>query len=80
MVYHAIKICSNHHLLHEEFECIKVVAVQNGYSLNFVESQIRKTLERTYENMNKKRIKLSENFLKKDEKIGNCYQIFSLLH
>ena len=53
MMYRAIRICSDYHLLHEEFEFIKDISLQNGYPLRFVESQIRKTLNRTYKVKNK---------------------------
>jgi hypothetical protein len=48
MVYRAIRICSSHLSLHDEFIFIKKIATANGYPLNFIEQQIRKTLDRHY--------------------------------
>ena len=67
MVYRAIRICSDYHLLHEEFEFITDVSLQNGYPLRFVESQIRKTLNRTYEVKNKSATNSSKVTLGKEQ-------------
>ncbi len=49
MIYRAIKICSSYSLMDIEFEFIQDLAVANGYSLKFVQNQIRKTLDRYFE-------------------------------
>ncbi|CAF3199339.1 unnamed protein product, partial [Rotaria sp. Silwood2] len=53
MIYRAIRICSTHSLLHDEFMFIKDVALANGYPVNVIEQQIRKTLDRFYAKQNK---------------------------
>jgi len=52
MVYRAIKICSANYLMHEEFEFIEKIGVENGYPEGFIKAQIRKTLGRYYEKIN----------------------------
>jgi hypothetical protein len=53
MVYRAIKICSTHRLMHTEFKFVKKISKANGYPIGFVYSQIRKTLGRYYDKINK---------------------------
>ncbi|CAF1087774.1 unnamed protein product [Rotaria sordida] len=48
MIYRAIKICSTFKLMTQEFDFIRKLAIQNGYPINFIESQIRSTLNRYY--------------------------------
>ena len=52
MVYRAIRICSSYKLLHEEFEFIEFIGVQNGYPTGFIKAQIRKTLGRYFDKVN----------------------------
>ncbi|CAF1943380.1 unnamed protein product [Rotaria magnacalcarata] len=66
MIYRAIKICSNFKLMTEEFDNIRKIAADNGYPINFIEAQIRRTLDRYYnqkQNNNKPR-----STTKKEEK------------
>ncbi len=48
MVYRAIKICSTYQALHDQFEFIRELALNNGYPLAFVESVIRRQLNLIY--------------------------------
>jgi len=52
MIYRAIKICSTYELLHEEFEFIEFICQLNGYPINFIRSQIRKTFNRYWDKIN----------------------------
>lgn len=49
MVYRAMRICSTHQSLHDEFENIRTIAYNNGYPEAFVESIIRRQLNLVYE-------------------------------
>ena len=66
MVYRAIKICSSFKLMHDEFEFIKNISVKNGYPKKFIESQIKKTLDRYYQKSDKTKVYSQEI---KDNKI-----------
>ena len=66
MVYGAIKICSSFKLMHDEFEFIKNISVKNGYPKEFIESQIKKTLDRYYQKSDKTKVYSQET---KDNKI-----------
>ncbi|CAF1424651.1 unnamed protein product [Adineta steineri] len=48
LVYRAIKICSTHKHIHEEFKFIRQLAANNGYPMNFVDSIIRRQLDLLY--------------------------------
>ena len=48
MIYRAIKICSTFELMTDEFNFIRNTALKNDYPINFIESQIRLTLNRYY--------------------------------
>ncbi|CAF1114423.1 unnamed protein product [Rotaria sordida] len=48
MVYRATIICSTYEALHDEFEVIRDLALQNGYPVAFVESIIRRQLNLIY--------------------------------
>ncbi|CAF3625949.1 unnamed protein product [Rotaria sp. Silwood1] len=48
MVYRAMKICSTHQALHDEYEFIREVSLKNGYPIAFGESVIRKQLNLVY--------------------------------
>jgi hypothetical protein len=52
MVYRAIRICSSYIQLHEELEFIEYISELNGYPVNFIKAQIRKTLNRYIEKSN----------------------------
>jgi hypothetical protein len=52
MAYRAIRICSSYKQLHEEFEFIEFISELNGYPINFIKAQIRKTLNRYIEKKN----------------------------
>jgi hypothetical protein len=52
MVYRAIKICSTNYLMHEEFEFIENICIENGYPEGFIKAQIRKTLGKSYDKIN----------------------------
>ncbi|CAF0726153.1 unnamed protein product [Adineta ricciae] len=52
MIYRAIKICSTFDLMVDEFNFIRNIALKNEYPINFIESQIRKTLNRYYNSSN----------------------------
>jgi len=54
-------------LLHDEFLFIKNIATANGYPLNFIEQQIRKTLDRYYANTNKSTVSSESNKLEKNQ-------------
>jgi hypothetical protein len=47
MVYRAINICSTYVLMDKEFEFIREIALKNGYSRDFIDGQIRITLNRS---------------------------------
>ena len=47
--------------MHEEFEFIKSISIKNGYPKKFIESQIRKTLDRCYQQNNKSKIYSEKN-------------------
>ncbi|CAF3195184.1 unnamed protein product [Rotaria socialis] len=49
MAYRAMKICSTHQALHDEFEFIRNLSFKNGYPIAFVESVIRRQLNLVYE-------------------------------
>ena len=49
MIYRAIRLCSTYTSLHQEFLFIKRIALANGYPINVIEQQIRKTLTRYVE-------------------------------
>ena len=66
MVYRAIKICSSFKPMHDEFEFIKNISVKNGYPKKFIESQIKKTLDRYYQKSDKTKVYSQET---KDNKI-----------
>ncbi|CAF3743431.1 unnamed protein product [Rotaria sp. Silwood1] len=44
MVYRATRICSTYEALHDEFDIIRGLALDNGYPVAFVESIIRRQL------------------------------------
>ncbi|CAF4234068.1 unnamed protein product, partial [Rotaria sordida] len=48
MVYRATRICSTYEALHDEFDIIRGLALDNGYPVAFVESIIRKQLNLIY--------------------------------
>lgn len=48
MVYRAIRICSSHQEMHDQFDFIRKISSQNGYPNAFVESIIRKQLLSLY--------------------------------
>jgi hypothetical protein len=48
MAYRAMKICSSHQALHDEFEFIRNIGLKNGYPIAFVESVIRRQLNLVY--------------------------------
>jgi hypothetical protein len=48
MAYRATIICSTYKALHDEFDIIRDLALQNGYPVAFVESIIRRQLNLTY--------------------------------
>ena len=52
MIYRAIRICSSFELIHEQFQVIKDIAIQNGYPIKFVNAQIKKTLGRYFDKTN----------------------------
>ncbi|CAF5187574.1 unnamed protein product, partial [Rotaria magnacalcarata] len=54
MVYRGIRICSTFALMHEEFNFIRKVSKDNGYPSNFIEKQIRETLNRYMEKQKQK--------------------------
>jgi hypothetical protein len=53
MIYRAIRICSNFFLLNKEFKFIKRISIANGYPSNFIDQQIRITLNRDIEQREK---------------------------
>ncbi|CAF1634785.1 unnamed protein product, partial [Didymodactylos carnosus] len=48
MVYRGIRICSTHTMC-KEFQFIRQIAARNGYPTQFIENQIRNTLNRYYD-------------------------------
>ncbi len=52
MVYRPIRISSSFVLMHEEFDFIRSITIQNGYPTDFVECQIRHTLNRFMQRTN----------------------------
>ncbi|CAF4509074.1 unnamed protein product [Rotaria socialis] len=54
IVYRGIRICSTFTLLHEEFNFIRKVSKDNGYPSNFIERQVRETLDRHMEKQKQK--------------------------
>ncbi|CAF3951738.1 unnamed protein product [Rotaria sp. Silwood1] len=48
MVYRATRICSTYEALHDEFDIIRGLALDNGYPVAFVESIIRRQLNLIY--------------------------------
>lgn len=52
MVHRAIHISSSFTLMHKEFDFIRDITKKNGYPINFVECQIRHTLNRYMEKQN----------------------------
>ncbi|CAF3940416.1 unnamed protein product [Rotaria sp. Silwood1] len=48
MVYRATRICSTYEALHDEFDVIRGLALDNGYPVAFVESLIRRQLNLIY--------------------------------
>lgn len=52
MVYRATKICSTFLSLTDELDTVRDLAWKNGYPDNFVEAQIRNTMNRYYEKKN----------------------------
>ena len=61
MIYRAMRICSTFQLMTDEFDTIRQLAAQNGYPKNFVEYQIRVTLNRYYDKEGKEKSKSSKN-------------------
>ena len=49
MVYRAIRICSSFEIMHDEFNYIRDITLKDGYPSNFVECQIRHTLNRYFQ-------------------------------
>jgi hypothetical protein len=49
MVYRNIRICSLFEIMYNEFNYIRDVTLRNGYPSNFVECQIRHTLNRYFQ-------------------------------
>ncbi|CAF3620444.1 unnamed protein product [Rotaria socialis] len=69
MIYRAIKICSSYSSMHIEFEYIQNLALKkkNDYPLKFVQNQIKKTLNRHFEGLNK----ISNETLTKPDELDN---------
>ena len=65
MVHRAIHISSSFTIMHKEFDFIRDIAKRNGYPKNFVECQIRHTLNRYIE---------KQEILNKDIKINQSKQ------
>ncbi|CAF3349194.1 unnamed protein product [Rotaria sp. Silwood2] len=65
MVHRAIHISSSFTIMHKEFDFIRDIAKRNGYPKNFVECQIRHTLNRYIE---------KQNIVNKDIKINQLKQ------
>ena len=77
MIYRAVRICSSYQLLHEEFEFIEYISQLNGYPVNFVKSQIRKTLNRHIEKSNGTIASVSKNITSFDnDSLPNKKHIF----
>ena len=53
MIYRAVKICSTYESMHQEFEFIRKTSLKSGCPTEFIEGQIRNTLNRFYKNKNK---------------------------
>ncbi|CAF1407553.1 unnamed protein product [Rotaria sp. Silwood1] len=67
MVYRAIRICSSYDLMHEQFEFIEFIGIENGYPEGFIKAQIRKTLGRYFDKINGTQIYKSKNKTNNDK-------------
>ncbi|CAF3715913.1 unnamed protein product [Rotaria sp. Silwood1] len=67
MVYRAIRICSSYDLMHEQFEFIEFISIENGYPEGFIKAQIRKTLGRYFDKINGTQIYKSKNKTNNDK-------------
>ena len=66
MIYRAIRISSSFEIMHKEFDFIRDITEQNGYPSNFVEYQIRCTLNR-YMNRKTENIKIEDKTENKEQ-------------
>jgi len=71
MVYRAIQISSSYKIMDEEFDFIRKITKENGYPSDFVECQIRHTLNRFLQFKNKVKAQVNENNTSKDKIIIN---------
>ena len=68
MVYRAIRISSTYTIMHKEFDFIRDIAKKNRHPSNFVECQIRHTLNRFIQKQNRSIINNHKNTLSTENK------------
>ena len=68
MVYRAIKICATFLSLTDEFDTVRDFAWKKGYPDNFVEAQIRNTMNRCYEKRNESTSSKTPNSIQTNKK------------
>ena len=52
LLFRAFRICSDYKILHDEFEFLKDFFSRNGYSISLFHYQVRKFLDKVYDNSN----------------------------
>ena len=77
LVYRVIRVSSSYDLMHNEFEFIRYITRINGYPCNFVECQIRHTLNRYFKKNQQKDIKSKLILVKSKKGLNNNNEIKS---